>query len=509
MKKLGILLLACITALNLWAEEFKIGKFTFEIETPTTVRLSHADKDITKAFLSETIDYEGNSYTITSIGEHAFLDCSSLTSVTIPNSVTSIKHSAFRGTALYENPANWENGALYINNCLIKVDEDFVGHFRIKENTRPIAGGAFEDCTSLTSVTIPNSVTSIGVAAFLDCSSLTSVTIPNSVTSIGALAFEGCKSLTSVTISNSVTSIGYEAFEGCKSLKSVTIPNSVTSIGEWAFRGTALYENPANWENGALYMDDCLIKVDKDFVGHFRIKENTRVIAGGAFYDCSALTSVTIPNSVTSIGDHAFQDCSSLTSMVVASGNNTYDSRDNCNAIIETATNTLIAGCQNTTIPNSVTSIGDEAFYDCSALTSITIPNSVKSIGWRAFLGCESLTSVTIPNSVTSIENYAFSWCSRLTSITIPNSVKSIGWRAFWGCEALTSVTIPNSVTSIVGEAFSGCSSLTSVTIPNSVTRIENYAFYECTSLKSVTIPNSVTSIGWYAFPSHTQIIRQ
>ena len=235
MKKLGILLLACITALNLWAEKFKIGKFRFEIVKPTTVKLIDADKDITNVFLSETIDYEGKTYTIMSIGQWAFSSCTSLTSVSIPNSVTSIGENAFWGTALYENPANWENGALYIDDCLIKVDEGFVGHFRIKENTRVIADGAFVNCKSLTSVIIPNSVTRIGDVVFAGCESLTSVTIPNSVTSIGYIAFEGCKSLNSVTIPNSVTSIGNEAFKGCSSLTSLTIPNSVTYIGWRAF----------------------------------------------------------------------------------------------------------------------------------------------------------------------------------------------------------------------------------------------------------------------------------
>ena len=254
---------------------------------------------------------------VTSIGDGAFEYCTSLTSVTIPNSVKNIGWMAFAGTALYKNPANWENGALYIDNCLIKVAEGFAGHFRIKENTRVIAGHAFFDCTSLTSVTIPNSVTSIEFNAFRDCKSLTSVTIPNSVTSIGEWAFWGCTSLKSVTIPNSVTSIGGWAFAGCSSLKSVTIPKSVTSIGDGAFAGTALCNDPANWENGALYINDCLIKVDKGFAGHFRIKENTRVIAGYAFEDCSSLTSVSIPNSVTSIGRLAFWGCSTLTSVTI------------------------------------------------------------------------------------------------------------------------------------------------------------------------------------------------
>lgn len=180
-------------------------------------------------------------------------------------------------------------------------------------------------------------------------------------------------------------------------------------------------------------------------------------IGGAAFYNCPTLTSVNISNSVTSIGGSVLGYCSSLTSIVIESGNTTYDSRDNCNAIIETSTNTLIAGCMNTTIPNSVTSIGEGAFYGCSGLTSVTIPNSVTSIGYSAFQGCSGLTSVTIPNSVTIIDSWVF-----------------------YGCTGLTSVTIPNSVTEIEQQAFQDCSGLTSVTIPNSVTRIGSWAFHYC-----------------------------
>ncbi len=286
-----------------------------------------------------------------------------------------------------------------------------------------------------------------------------SVTIPPTVTyngatynvkSIGDRAFISCSDLTSIIIPNGVTSIGWSAFKGCSGLISVTIPNSVTSIDWYAFDG------------------------------------------------CSSLTSVTIPNSVTEIGNEAFRDCSGLTDVTVESENKKYDSRDNCNAIIATASNTLIAGCKNTVIPNSVTSIGGSAFYNCSGLISVTIPNSVTSIGGSAFYNCSGLTEVIIPNSVTSIGNYAFYGCSGLTSVTIPNGVTAIGYRAFDGCSGLTSVTIPNSVTSIGKQAFYNCSSLTSVEIPNSVTSIGDYAFYNCSSIDDIynycTTPQNIGS---------------
>jgi len=383
---------------------------------------------------------------VTSIGEKAFLYCTSLTSVTIPDSVTSIG-----------------SGAFYYCTSLTSVT--------IPGSVTSIGAEAFYNCTSLTSVTIPNSVTSIGDSAFFYCTSLTSVTIPDSVTSIGDDAFEGCTSLTSVTIPDSVTSIGSGAFSNCTSLTSVTIPDSVTRIGGSAFMyctsltGVTIPDSVTSIGSGAFSNCTSLASVT--------IPDSVTSIGEQTFYNCTSLTSVTIPDSVTSIGDRAFSGCKSLTSV---------------------------------TIPDSVTSIGERTFYNCTSLTSVTIPDSVTRIGKGAFSECTSLTSVTIPDSVTSIGAYAFDTCSSLTNVTIPNGVTSIEEHTFDNCKSLTSVTIPNSVTSIGKGAFSNCKSLTSVTIPDSVTRIGVGAFASCTSLTSVTIPDSVTSINNGAFYDCTSL---
>ena len=268
----------------------------------------------------------------------------------------------------------------------------------------------FRGC-KLTSIIIPNSVTSISYEAFAWCSGLTSVTISNSVTSIGGYAF-CCSGLTAINIPSSVTSIGNSAFSGCSDLTSITIPNSVTSIGSYAFESTGWYDNQPD---GLVYAGNVAYKYKGTMPNN---------------------TSITIKDGTVGISEGAFADCTGLTSI---------------------------------NIPSSVTSIGNSAFAHCSGLPSITIPNSVTFIGDHAFSYCRGLTSITIPNSVTSIEGSAFYGCSGLTSITISNSVTSIGSDAFCGCSGMTSITIPSSVTSIERGAFSNCSSLTTI-----VSEIEN-----------------------------------
>ena len=404
-----------------------------------------------------------------------------------------------------------------------------------------IDGGAFVDCDSLTSITIPDSINSI-ISSFANCDNLESITIPDSVTSIYMDAFLGCTSLkdvyitdiaawcnisfnsntgnplyyaknlylngkliTELVIPEHVTSIGDYVFSGCSSLESIIIPDSVTSIGKYAFSGC---DNLIHVENGVSYVDRWVIDCDTSRTA-VTLRENTVGIADNAFSGCSNLKSIIIPDSVTSIGKGAFYGCSSL---------------------------------KGVTIPDSVTSIGVRAFYGCDNLihvengvsyvdrwvidcdtsrTAVTLRENTVGIADNAFSGCSNLKSITIPDSVTSIGSYAFEGCTSLAKITvdddneyytsidgnlytkdgkvfiqyargktdseftIPDSVTSIGDYAFFSCDSLASITIPDSVTSIGVRAFYGCDNLTSVNIGNGVTTIGKGAFY-CPSLKDV-----------------------
>ena len=299
MKKIALLFILVFLPMLACADAVEIDGIYYTLVPDSKVAEVTSDPnkytgDIT---IPTTIEYDGEVYDVTAIGNNAFYDCKNISSVTIGNSVESIGHYAFAG------------------------------------------------CGRLASLTIPNSVGTIGNSAFSLCNGLRSLNIGNSVTSIGRSTFNGCSSLSSVIIPNGVTSIGDYAFQQCIGMASVTIPNSVTSIGNAAFLGCGL-------------------------------------------------TSVTIPNSVKSIGDAAFQNCQRVTSIVVEDGNPVYDSRNNSNAIIETASNRLIAGCNNTTIPNGVTSIGNYAFQKCLFLTSVIIPSSVTSIGDGAFRDCRAVREI-------------------------------------------------------------------------------------------------------------------
>ena len=513
----------------------------------TTNNLKYVDKwiiDCDKSVTSVTIRND-----TVGIGSSAFKDCSSLTSIIIPDSVTNIGSSAFKGCSSLTS-VTIPKGVMSINSSAFEGCNSLTSVI-IPNSITSIGYSAFEGCNSLTSIIIPNSVTSVGSSVFAGCSSLTSVTIPEGVTSISSSAFAGCSSLKNVTIPNSVTSIDSSAFAGCSSLKSINIPDSVTSIDSSAFEGC---NNLIQIQNGILYINKWVVGCDDLSITSLTLRNDTIGISNNAFRGCTSLTKIVIPRNVTNINANAFSECISLASITVESENVKYHNDGNC--LIDTASKTLIIGCSNSNIPTdeSVTSIGDYAFFNRIGLKNIIIPDNVTNIGGYAFGNCYSLVDVTIGGGVTNISCYAFyccmnisnvnwnatycqisvtndfiisnqslfgapklstvkigdnvknipsyvfSHCNGITSITIPNSVTNIGHFAFKGCRSLTSVTIPDSVTSIGISAFKDCSGLIRATISDSVTSIEPTTFVGCSSLTNIIIPESVTSIGESAF---------
>ncbi len=474
---------------------------------------------------------------VTIIGNEAFSGCRNLTDIVLPDSLTYIGKDAFYNTGYYNKASNWEDDVLYIDKWLIEAKDTTSGSYTVKAGTKLIAGSAFSGCASLSGITIPDSVTSIGWNAFSGCTSLTSITIPDGVTSIGG-----------------------DAFYGCEALKSITIPDGVTSIGDSAFSGTGYYNDSNNWENGVLYIGRYLIDTKNDISGSYTVKEGTKLLASSAFKDCWELTEITVPDSVKGFGSSVFAGCSGLTRMTIpfvganqdGSGKKylayffSYcDVRDqqynvpfslreivvtNASAIWsytfyqckylqsitlpDTVTRIGFAafeGCEglkSITLPDSVTSIGEYAFSKCKNLESITIPDGVTSIGEGAFMQCRKLTGITIPDGVTSIGSWAFALCKSLVSVTMPDSVTEIGERVFSGCEMLSSVRLSANITRIGEEMFYCCPVLSAVTIPDGVMSIGDNAFYQCESLTAIMIPDSVTSIGSDVFAGCTGLVK-
>ena len=536
-----------LTVSTLTAQAFVSGDYTYEItdDQATITKYSGSGGDVE---IPPTL----NGYPVTAIGDVAFAGLSSLTSVAIPDSVTSIEISSLYScnnlTAISvgsENPNFMSiDGVLFdkTGSTLLlypagKTDTTYT----IPADVTTINTVAFYHCSFLSSVNIPDSVTSIGDSAFYYSVSLTSVTIPDSVISIGDSAFGFCRNLTSITLPNGLTAINSALFEECRALTNIAIPDSVTSIGNYAF-------------------DHCSSLVSVTIPG------GVTSIGNYAFASCISLVCVDIADGVTSIGVYAFSSCTNLSSITLPKGL----------TAISTGLFSECPALTSVTIPDSVTSIGNYAFYRCYNLSNINIPDGVTSIGKYAFLTCRSLTAITIPGSVDSIGDYAFISCSALTDITflgsappetgtgwiqstnpgllghayptsgfpapggsfngltmgdyfyyeytisdgqatitkflnraaidlnIPSElngcpVTAIGDMAFYNRTYLASVIIPDSVTSIGQYAFSGCA-LTGITIPDGVTSIGNGTFYNCSSLASANIPDSVTSIGMYAF---------
>ena len=441
--------------------------------------------------------------------------------------------------------------------------------FKYFKNITKIKDYCFIAC-SLTSIEIPEGVTSIGFKAFMNCSSLTSVTIPSSITSIGASAFSSCRSLTSITIPSGVTRIEESAFASCNSLTSITLPEGVTSIGESAlsycgFTSIVIPEGvrdlPARCFEGCRSLTSITLPERLTSIGgrcfdmcesltSIRIPEGVTILNSETFRECHSLASITFPSTLKRIEGFCFYECTSLTSVVIPEGVTSVNGFYSCTSLTSvTLPSTLreISNfniCRSLTsivIPEGVTSITN-AFRGCTSLTSVTLPSTLRQID--GFTECTSLTSIEIPESCTTISDGSFADCGKLfinvnvknanyssidgvlftadkskliiyakgkiqsaqSAYIVPEGVTSIGDACFKGASSLTSITLPSTLTTILNECFSGCSSLTSITIPGGVTSIGNSAFKGCSSLMSITIPEGVTIIDHSTFGACTAL---
>lgn len=507
-----------------------------------------------------------NGKPVTGINAEVFYYLTSITSITVPDSIKSVGDHAFPDHDGFKY--NEYDNAYYLGNknnpylYLVKAKSTDITSVSIHGDTKFVYWHAFMNCSKLAQITVPSGVVGIGKMAFSGCRSLTDITLPDSVSEIGESAFYACTGLSKITLPAGMTSISASTFSGCSALTNIIIPDSVTKIGDDAFKTCGAltyteYDNAfylGNTDNPYLF----LMKPKNADITSVTIHSDTKNVYQSAFKDCKSLKSVTVPSGVARIEYSAFYGCSALKSVYINDITSWFkikfgDAYSNPVTVAKKLylNNSLV---KKLTVPDGITEIGDYALYNCTGITEIKIPSSVTKIGAGAFSGCSGLNKITLPDSVTCIEDRAFYGCSALTDIKIPNNVTSIGNEifysanklnyteygnayyigndvnpylilvkakdknitsvqihsdtkfihssAFYNCKSLASVTVLGSVKSICSEAFSGCSKLTSIEIPEGITDIGTRAFALCSGLTSIVIGSGLTNISEYAFIS-------
>ena len=510
--------------------------------------------------IPSTINLNGNDYSVTGIDNMAFKGCKKLTSILLPDHLTTLGDKAFEGctalssmilpdeveyigaeafsgcsalTSITINKKLKSIGRAAFENCAVLAD------ITLPDNVETVGSLTFKGCGKLASVTLGKSITELGDSTFLGCSALKNIVLPSAIQNVGTRSFNGCSSLTNVELGQ-ISSIGDAAFNGCTALTSITFPKTLTSIGDYAFSGctelaTVTFENgesnlsvleSSSMSIGNYAFDGCTK------INTLEIPDKVTALGNYAFNKCEALTSVSLGNGLVSIGNYAFSDCKKLAAVTFGSSIETIGDRAFSNTQLPSLTlpsTTKVIGdwafyyCPLSSIEfnNGLQKIGSRAFYGVSVKT-LNIPNSVTSLGSYAFSNCKNLSSAVLGTGITKIEDYTFNSCSQLSSIECPsvttigasafasctvlkdiplnNNITALNNGAFKSCKAITSVTIPNSVASMGTGIFDGCTGLLSATFGTGISRVPNNTFNNCSNLATVVLPENITFIGQYAF---------